>query len=212
MLKESAKKMETQPMASPKSPPGGAKRQFKKSVTYADFQPDPTQNEVERAAAFLDWAAQNMPKRFIPYTWITKHAKPNMHRVPDVGSLDVAFIRKKIGSIKRVLWDVYGRKTDPAPRSDEIPGVRATTDTDDIAGTDFLRTKKRVHNGILHLQDTRSKMDIKSMRDKGLKSMVTSMDPVIKQLTDGDLMAKLKELPARTDDDEDDDKKGGKKG
>lgn len=185
----------------PAPPPAPQSRGRARPASFGDFIPDQSLTEVDRAAQFLDWAAQNMPMRFVPYTWITKHAiiRP---RVPGPDDPMVASIRKKIGAIKRSLWDRYGRRSVPAPRGQEL-GIRATVDDDDIAGTDFLANKRRVHNGIRRLQDTRSKIDPARMRDHGLKSMVQNMDPVLKKLTSGDLMNRLKELPPRRDGDDD---------
>jgi len=170
------------------------------SASFSDFVPDHSLNEVDRAAQFLDWAAQHMPMRFVPYTWIAKHAiiRP---RVPGPDSPEVVMIRKKIGAIKRSLWDRYGRRSVAAPRGQEL-GIRATVDDDDVAGTDFLQNKRRIHNGIRRLEDTRSKIDPGRMRDQGLKAMVTGMDAVMKKLTQPDLMTRLKELPARKDEDD----------
>lgn len=186
------------------SPTGRSKMKSSKStaVTFSNFTPDHSLNEVDRAAQFLDWAALNMPMRFVPYTWVAKHAiiRP---RIPGPDSPEVVMIRKKIGAIKRSLWDRYNRRTVAAPRNqDQEMGIRATVDDDDVAGTDFLQNKRRIHNGIRRLEDTRSKIDPSRMRDHGLKAMVTSMDTVMKKLTQSDLMTRLKELPSRPVDDD----------
>lgn len=176
-------------------------RTSSRSVSFFNnFVPDHTLSEVDRAAQFLDWAAQHMPMRFVPYAWIAKHAiiRP---RVPGPDSPEVVMIRKKIGAIKRSLWERYGRRTVPAPRGQEL-GIRATTDDDDIAGTDFLSNKRRIYNGIKRLEDTRSKMDPSRMRDHGLKAMVIGMDSVMRKLTQPDLMSRLKELPPRREEDD----------
>lgn len=179
-------------------------------VSFEDFEPDSDLTESQRAAQFLDWAARNMPRRNVPYAWITKHAyiKPRLPRPsdPDIDTLRL----RKMDQIKRVLWDVYNRRTVASPRpkqgtAGQESGVRATVDDEDMAGTDFLRNKRRVANGIKRLADTRQKMDPSKIRDAGLKAMVTNMDPVIKKLMEPDLLRRL-ELPphpkSKTDDDE----------
>ncbi|OPZ39519.1 MAG: hypothetical protein BWY99_01370 [Synergistetes bacterium ADurb.BinA166] len=192
-------------MASPKTTPRSPAALPKKTprvIQFSSYVPDPeTKDVVERAVQFLDWAAREVPKRFIPYPWIAK-VSISMNRVPNVESPEVQLIRKKIGSIKKVLWDRYNRRAVSAPRTEEL-GLRATVDDDDMAATDWLRNKRRVHNGIRRLEDTRNKMDVESMRDAGLRESVLGMDPVMKKLTQGNLMDRLKQLPARASDDED---------
>lgn len=168
-------------------------------VTFEDFQSDPELSEIHRAAQFLDWAAKHMPKRFVPYTWLTKCAyiKP---RLPRVDTDEVRLIRlKKMGQIKRVLWETYSRRTVATPKGSE-PGVRATVDSDDLAGTDFLRRRQRLANGVVGLQETRAKIDTGTMKDAALKAVVQNTDPVIKQLMQPDMMRRLA-LPPKRDDD-----------
>lgn len=171
--------------------------------SFGDFEPDANLSESHRAAQFLDWAARKMPLRNVPYVWITKHAyvKPKLPRPTDPDNETLRL--RKMSQIKRVLWDLYNRRTVPSGR-DEEPGVRATVDSDDLAGTDYYRNKRRVANGIKRMADTRKKMDVDSIRDPGLKAMVESMDPFIKQLTKPELLKQL-ELPPSSMDDEDDD-------
>ena len=175
-----------------------------KIVTFDDFVPtfSPDLDPVDRAARFLDWAAIHMPRRFVPYGWIAKHAN-GMRRKCSPESNEVATIRKKLGAIKRILWNEFGRRTCPAPHDQEL-GLRASTDDDDIAGTDYLRNKRRIYNGIQRLRDTRSKIDPARMRDPNLKSMVQNMDPILKKLTDDKLMNSLMALPPRSTNDSDD--------
>ena len=170
-----------------------------KGVAFDDFVPDHGMSITHRAAQFLDWCARNMPGRFAPYTWIAKHAHI-MPRVPNVNNSDVTAIRKsKMDSIKRILWNEYDRRTVAAPR-DQEPGVRATTDADDLTQNSYLRQTKRVASSAKAAQATREKIDTGAMRNKDLKALVERTDPVLKQLAKADLMKRL-ELPAHNDDD-----------
>lgn len=174
-----------------------------RTISFDDFTPDSNLNESQRAAQFLNWAADNMPKRSVPYTWVTKHAYIKT-RVPRSTDPDVVTLRtRKMGQIKKVLWDIYSRRTVASTRNED-PGVRATVDSDDVAGTDFYRNKRRVASGIKRMADTRSKMDVDSIRDAGLKKMVENMDPIIKRLTNKDLLKQLELPPAQPDLDVDD--------
>lgn len=171
-------------------------------ISFSQFVNDPSDSiDAERAARFLNWAAVNLPHRFVPWTWVTKHAR-GLPKLPSLGNGDLLLIRSRIGSIKSILWKEYGRRTTPSPRYHQEPGIRALVDDDDHARNDLVPNKKRIHNSILRLSDTRSKIDTSKMNDNGLVSMVLGMDPVIKSLTSSTLMNKLRELPPRPSDDD----------
>ena len=198
-------RMESEVMkaSSPKLPAAGTPRSSRtKPLGFDDFTPDTEMSENQRAAQFLDWCARNLPGRFVPYVWITKHAyvKP---KVPRLDNIDVEALRsKRMDSIKKILWSEYHRRTVSAPR-DQEPGVRATTDSDDLAGTDYLRRTRRIANGVKAAQETREKIDTNEMHNKDLKALVERTDPIMKQLGKADLLKRL-ELPPRWPDDEDD--------
>ena len=171
-----------------------------KALTFDDFIPDLEMSENKRGAQFLDWCARNMPGRFIPYVWLTKVAYLK-HKIPRLDNDDVNTTRRKrISSIKQILWTEYHRRTVASPR-DQDPGMRATTDSDDLAGTDYLRRTRRVASGARAAAETREKIDTASMHDKSLKAMVERTDPIMKQLVKADLMKRL-ELPPRRDEDD----------
>ena len=167
------------------------------SQSFDNFVPDKDMNECQRAAAFLDWVAINFPGRFAPYVWICKHAY-NKQKLPKITDADVETLRKRLGRIKEVLWNKYHRRTEPASRGLE-PGMRGTTDSDDLAGTAYLRQNRRIANGIKAAAETREKIDINEMHNADLKSMVQRTDPIIKKFMMADLMKKL-ELPSPSDD------------
>lgn len=196
-------RMESEVMkaSNPKLPAAGVPRSSRKPLGFDDFSPDTEMSENQRAAQFLDWAARSLPGRFVPYVWITKHAyvKP---KLPRLDSEDVNTLRRKrMDSIKKILWSEYHRRTVSSPR-DQEPGVRATTDSDDLAGTDYLRRTRRIANGVKSAQETREKIDTSEMRNKDLKALVERTDPIMKQLGKADLLKRL-ELPPRRPDDED---------
>ena len=180
--------------------PRAPKQNAVKQLTFEDFAPDQDMNENQRAAQFIDWAARNMPKRFVPYVWITRHAycKPKTPRI-DNDEVNITR-RKRMTRISQILWEKYHRRTVSAPRDLE-PGVRGTTDSDDLAATDYLRRTKRVANGIKAVEETRSKIDTKLMLNKDMKALVERTDPIMKQLSRANLFEKLKLPPPKPDDD-----------
>lgn len=193
-------RLESEVMASKTSNTSAPRSSRAKGVTFDDFTPDDRMSITHRAAQFIDWCAKNMPGRFVPYTWIAKHAHI-MPRVPNGNNNYVHEIRKnKMDTIKRILWSDYNRRTVPAPR-DQEPGVRATTDADDLTQNAYLRQTKRVASAAQAAQDTREKIDTSAMRNKDLKALVERVDPVMKQLAKADLMKRL-ELPAHNDDED----------
>jgi hypothetical protein len=188
-------------MASSRNSSSGssAPRAARKGVGFDDFTPDQGMSITHRAAQFLDWCAKNMPGRFVPYIWIAQHAHI-MPRVPNGNNNYVNEIRKnKMDSIKRILWNEYDRRTVSAPR-DQEPGVRATTDADDLTQNAYLRQTKRVASSAKAAQDTRDKIVVEDMRSKDLRALVERTDPILKQLQKADLMKRL-QLPEHTEDD-----------
>lgn len=180
--------------APPPTPPPSHRA---KSIKFEDFIPDGALNEAQRAAQFLFWAAENMPKRFVPYVWIAKHAyiKP---KLPRSDSAEVTLIRqKKMDQIKRILWLDYKRRTVPAPRDSE-PGVRATHDHDDMANTDLVRRRRRVAGSIKQMADTHAAIDPDQMHDPLAKAMVLDMNPIVKKLNTPELIRRLELPPHKT--------------
>ena len=108
------------------------------------------------------------------------------------------YVSVRLSRIKEILWNKYHRRTVPSSRGLES-GMRATTDSDDLAGTAYLRQNRRIANGIKAAAETREKIDIDEMHNENLKSMVQRTDPIIKKFMMADLMKKL-ELPAPSDD------------
>jgi hypothetical protein len=196
-------RMESEVMkaSNPKLPTAGAPRSSRtKPLTFEDFSPDTEMNENQRAAQFLDWCARNLPGRFAPYVWITKHAYIKT-KLPRLDNIDVEALRKKrMDSVKKILWTEYHRRTVAAPR-DQEPGVRATTDSDDLAGTDYLRRTRRIASGVKAAAETREKIDVAEMHNKDLKAMVERTDPIMKQLNKADLLKRLELPPRRPDED-----------
>jgi hypothetical protein len=169
-----------------------------KQIDFGDFIPT-EDSVVKRAAQFLNWAAINMPHRFVPYTWIAKHSVLET-RLPSPGSKMAIEAHNRMSAIKHRLWMDYGRRTLPAPR-DQVPGCRATTDSDDLAGTVYITQTKRVAGGIKAMDETREKINVHEMRSQDLKSLVVRTDPVLKQLVRANLMEKLALPQHRADDD-----------
>jgi len=185
-----------------RNPPPAPPPAHRKSVNFEDFIPDRNLSEVQRAAQFLFWAAENMPKRFVPFVWIAKYAyiKP---KLPRSDSAEVTLIRqKKMDQIKRVLWTEYKRRTVSAPRNSE-PGVRATYDHDDMANTDLVRRRRHVASSIKQMADTHAAIDPEQMNDALAKAMVLDMKPIVKKLNTPDLIRRL-ELPPHKKKKEDD--------
>lgn len=177
------------------------KESSSRPAKFEDFSPEPLMTEPERAAAFLDWAADNMPHRIVPYTWLTRaaYAKTSTPREthPDVGTVRHKLMRR----VKDILWKEYERRVVPETAKNSTAGVRATVDSDDLAATDYLRRVKRIANGTVAAQETRAKIDVAEMNNPQMKALVQRMDPVMKRLGK-DNMLKMLELPPPSSDDE----------
>ncbi|MGH9919814.1 MAG: hypothetical protein ACRD6W_13240 [Nitrososphaerales archaeon] len=186
-------------MKASKQTTSGAPRSSR-ALSFDDFVPDSEMTENQRAAQFLNWSAENLPNRFCPFVWVTKHAYMKS-KLPKLNDRDVETLRRgRMDTIKKILWNEYHRRALPAPR-DQEPGVRATTDSDDLAGTDYLRRTRRIAAGVKAAAETREHIDTSAMRNKDLRALVQRTDPIMKELVKADLMKRL-ELPPHRDDED----------
>ncbi len=176
-----------------------------KAPSFEDFEPDKHMNANRRAAQFLDWCAKEMPERFVPYSYIVMHMQM-LTRPPKDTDKDVLALRQsKMDSIKKILWNEYHRRTISVPRAlikqNHRPGVRATTNADDLTKNAFIPQTRRIASATRTAQDTRDKIDVTEMRSQDMRALVERTDPVLKQLARADLMKRL-ELPVHSDDED----------
>jgi hypothetical protein len=98
---------------------------------------DPTQSDVERGAAFLDWLARMHPGRAVPVPYIMKVAN-NLTKLPREDSEGVAVFRKtKITPTRKILFFKYKRMSKWVIGM----GYRASYDWDDMIQKFFPKNR-----------------------------------------------------------------------
>ena len=117
-------------------------RKQKTKLDFKDYIPLVDANQKKpplnrQIAHFLDWAAQHMPKRLIPYNLIVKAVR-QLRTTPRDNNKDIATFKSAMSRAKKVLLEEYNRGYHSKPGL----GVRATVDDEDILMTD-LATKAR---------------------------------------------------------------------
>lgn len=118
-----------------------------------DYKPDMTMSMTQRVAHFLDWAATNRPKEFIPHNEVLKFVQ-GYKAMPRLANREVELIKSAMTRARKVLHEKYNRGLLSKPSV----GVRATTDDLDRAkheltkrARDVVRTStrfKEVHSSI----------------------------------------------------------------
>jgi len=159
-----------------------------------DYNLDPKMTPAHRAADCLNWAAEHMPGRPVSMQMLVKIAFV-MPRLPRDESPELElFRRNKMSQVRRHLVEKYQRDL-VAVRGF---GVRATTGSEDVAGTTFQVRTKRVTVAIEKLQETRQLIDPAEIKNRELKAMVQRVSEVQKMLNSSEVLKKL-ELPPKSE-------------
>lgn len=165
--------------------------------TLNDYKINPSMDDVERAADFLCWAADNFPGRNVPWKNVVKVAYAKK-TVPGDGSEEVKTFRKnRISRLKTVLFKNYRR----ALVSTKNMGVRATTGSEDVAKYDTESKARRFVGAANSLNKSISLVNPKEIQDTEVKARFSRISQASKQLVSSDLLKRL-ELPPKKKDDE----------
>lgn len=93
-----------------------------------------------RIAHFLDWAAQNMPRRYFHYNVICQQVN-ELSKTPPKDDKQVELVRRSMTSAKRILLKRYKRGAD----AQRELGVRATSDDADIVNRPLVTSVSKEH-------------------------------------------------------------------
>jgi len=168
------------------------------------WMPDRKKGMAANVASLLDFAARKKPGEAISWAWITKCVVGGKMLSPD--SKVVVDMSRRSSSVRKYL----GRDFNRGLISIHKVGVRATIDSDDYANTQLRSDATRYEGARVKLQESRSRVDTRTMRNKKLRDWVENgVSKVL--LAHNDRLAKLL-LPPPRPEDEDDDKPNGKKG
>lgn len=173
-----------------------ATRKQRGARSVLEYKVDLDQSVPERAAAFLDWAAKKFPGRPISYEQIVKVVLA-LPRQPKEGSKDVEMFRKnRMSRVKQVLLEHYRRATVPHPGL----GVRATTNSEDVARTDVERKARRAKSAAESLDKSISLVDPTQIKDREVRARFTNISQASKALNSPQILKRL-ELPPKKKED-----------
>ena len=152
-----------------------------------DYKVDIDMSMPHRIAAFLDWAARIAPSRPISFERLTKIVMlmPKAHM--NESDQRVESIRGAVRRAKPILMDTYRRGLVPHPGF----GVRATTDSEDIARNQYQQDARRITSAIRSADRTRSLIRPNEIRDRDLKARVNNINSAVRVLVSPDVIDKL---------------------
>jgi hypothetical protein len=122
---------------------------------------------ITRAAAFLNFAAQEAPGTPIAWSIVTKCVMGGK-RMPTPDSKLVIDMMRRASSIRLVLERDFKRTLENVSGM----GVRASVDDDDMANTQLRRDAKRHERTGQRMAKTRAMINTKNMKNKALKAWV----------------------------------------
>ena len=110
-----------------------AAKQLKKlskqsQIDVSKYQREDGLSMPQRAAHFLDWAAQNYPGQIVAYN-VTLKAVQGYTKMPILKSKEVEQLRSGMTRVRAILQEKYAREMVTSPGA----GVRATVDSLDTA-------------------------------------------------------------------------------
>lgn len=145
----------------------------------------------QRAAHFLDWNAKHKPGEFTAYNLLFKQIT-GVGRTPQLKSEEVEHLRRHSQTIKKVLFDTYGREMISLPGV----GVRASIDDADVLKNVVPKKASRLQSARVGFLKTVSNIDQKNIPDtaelKPLKSWLNrEVRELVKQISAPEFERKL---------------------
>lgn len=172
-------------------------RKMKSVLGYHQHVVDPSQPLNWRLAMFLDWAAQEMPERAIPYQHIAKVIMMKS-RVPSPDSTEVRQIKGAISRAKRILLSHFKRGLVPTPGV----GIRATVDDTDLAKTQVENDVRRLKQAADAIDRSVSAVNASAIRERDVRKRFGAITRFNKALRGPNMLENLRILPPKKDDDD----------
>lgn len=155
-----------------------------------DFKIDTKDSLPRRLANLLYWASEEMPGRAIAKTHAAKIVLV-LPRLPNEDSKDVKKISGVTAAARKILEDEHQRGL----LTIFGMGIRATTNSEDTAKTQYERNAKRVVSAVTTLDKTRSIIKTSEIKDQDLRNRVAEIGKAAKILISPDVIDRLR-LPA----------------
>lgn len=148
-----------------------------------EFRADPDHSVPRRIALFLMVCARQHPKRLMAPKLVAKTAL----MVPQPSGMDVKRMKASTGRARIILLNEFRRGLVSVPGM----GIRATTDDEDLAGTQLEKNARRVVSAAESLDRTRAAVTVSNIKDAGLRRRVEGISKASKLLM-GDVIEKLR--------------------
>jgi hypothetical protein len=159
-------------------------------VAYTDYKVDKEMSVPRRTADFLSWYASKAPYRIVPLPDLTK-VVTLLPRRPGQDSKEVDTQKSRTQRVKALLEHEYGIGLVVIPGK----GMRATVDDEDFSRHCVGKTAKRAKGTLTTLARQTGMVNMRNIRDDQLKSFMSSMRSLTKELNPDTLEKRLPLLP-----------------
>lgn len=173
-------------------------RKLKSVLDYHEYKVDIAKPLNWRLAMFLDWAAQEMPGRAIPYQHVAKIIMMKS-RMPSPDSTEVRQIKSAITRARGILLAHFRRGL----RTVDGVGIRATTDDTDLV-------KHQVENDVRRLKQVADAVDrsvsvvnASAIKDRDVRKRFSAITRFNKALRGPNMLDNLRILPPKKDEEDD---------
>jgi hypothetical protein len=140
----------------------------RKDKDFLDYKPDVEMDECQRAAHYMHWCAQQLPKRFIPFRYIVRMATASPRTPREDSDVVKNFRRNRMARVKKILVREYGCAWDPLPGV----GVRATVDDTDTASTALEAKARRITSAFKGYDTIWDIVDVDKIRLPGVRERI----------------------------------------
>ncbi len=145
-------------------------KSFRSPAEFAKhYKIDSTGSYAERAAKFLNDAANELPYRFFDKRTVAKIAL-GLSRTPDEKSDAMDRLSSVLNSANKLLAREHGREV----WIDPVEGVRATVNDSDLARTKHRKKRRRVKHAVQSLEYTDKLIDVNKVDDTLKKELQRS--------------------------------------
>lgn len=143
-------------------------------------------SRTQRAAYYLDWAAQHLKFQYQPFNVITQQINA-YGRLQRMDNEEVLALRRTMASVRAIMQTKYKRNLHVAGN-----GVRASVDNDDAVVTGVTGQMKRLKSAKDSLLRATNVVDINGIKDPRIKAyMNRSVREVLKLVGSDDFEKKL---------------------
>ena len=154
--------------------------------------PKDATSRVAKAAHCLNWCAEKLPYAIIPHNFLVR-AIDQLTRTPNAATKDVIQMARNAGAVRKKCMELYKRGVCTL----KGVGMRATVNSDDIAGTQYVRQMGRVVSAQQAAGKTAELIKPGEMKNAALRNYVTTSRKLLTEMNTEERLAKL--LPPKNE-------------